>query len=79
MVTQDIPIKAARLTGYERITENMKNHPKSSALKIAAEGKSIINLLLRFIWEKSYIDTYLSFLSEHANNAEYDLSHSLIS
>lgn len=55
MVTQDIPIKAARLTGYERITENMTNHPKSSALKIAAEGKSIINTVIEiYLGEKLY-------------------------
>lgn len=55
MVTQDVPIKAARLTGYDRITENMTNHLKSSALQTAAEGENTTNTVIEiYLGEKLY-------------------------
>lgn len=55
MVTQDMPIKAARLTGYDRITENMTNHLKSSALQTAAERKNTTNIFIKiYLGEKLY-------------------------
>lgn len=50
MVIQAMSIKAARLTGYDRTTENMTNHLKSSSLQTAAERKNTNSI---------FINTYL--------------------
>lgn len=68
--------------------ENMKNIFSIHQLcKQLHRGKilhfvldSTTNIFIKiYVGEKSYIDTYFSFHSQHVNNTEYYLSHSLIS
>lgn len=60
MVTQDMSIKAARLTGYERIAEKMINNLKASDLQTAAERKNTAKFLIKiYLGEKLYRQVFI--------------------
>lgn len=66
------------MTNIFSIHQLCKQLLKGKILHFVLDGTTDIFIKI-YLGEKNYIDTYLSFQSQHVNNTEYYLSHSLIS